>query len=103
MDGIIRVEKIVAEFDVWLDASLFPLPRMRVKVIERSRDDYLAVANLRRRDAISHEPEGISGLGNTIDESLSDLLTGFVAEARKNVPVGGFDESDFEWSAPEDF
>jgi hypothetical protein len=103
MDGIIRIDKVVAEFDVWLDATLFPIPRMRVKVLESSPSDFMSFSNLRRRDAITREPEGTVGLGCSVDESLNDLLFRFVSDVKENLPSEGFLEDDFEWSAPEDF
>lgn len=35
-DGIVRIDSVVAELEVWLDAELFPVPKMRVKVLQRS-------------------------------------------------------------------
>ncbi len=103
LDGIIRVDRVVAEYDIWLDASLFPFPKMRVKILERSEADFLAVANLRRRNTKTREPEDVAGLGSSADESLRDLLGRFVSEARQNLPPDGLVEADFEWSAPDDF
>ncbi|ADG69392.1 hypothetical protein Plim_3579 [Planctopirus limnophila DSM 3776] len=100
--GIIRLDRVVAEYDAWLDASLFPVPKMRVKVIQR-RNDFAAFTNLRRCDRVTGQPDGTAGLGDTPDEALTDLLTRFVAEAREALPPDGFVESDFVWSAPEDF
>ena len=102
MDGIRRIDRVVAELDVWLDHS-FPFARIKVKVIERGRDDFLAVANVSVRNLTSREREYISGLAGTSDDAVRDLLTRFVAGVRDNTPAGGLSEADFEWSAPEDF
>ncbi|ODA28179.1 hypothetical protein [Planctopirus hydrillae] len=100
--GITRLERIVAEYDAWLDLDLFPVSKMRVKVIQRL-NDYAAFTNLRRCNRADGQPDGTAGLGDTPDEALKDLLTRFVAEAREALPPDGFVETDFVWSAPEDF
>ena len=102
MDGIIRIDRVVAEFDVWLDATLFPFPKMKVKVLKRS-GDFIAVSNLSRRDRSTGEPDGIAGLGDTADEALADLLARFTSDVRVCLPPNGLIESDFAWSATEDF
>ena len=103
MDGIIRIDKVVAEFDAWLDPTLFPFPKMRVKVLQRSSNDFMAISNLRRRNAVTREPEGTVGLGSSVTESLDDLFKRFVSDVKENAPPGGLVEDDFEWSACEDF
>ena len=103
MDGISRIDKVAALLDVWLDAELFPFAKMKVKVLERSPGDFLAVTNLHRKDAPSGEPEYLAGLGDSIDSAASDLLKVFVSDVREHLPSQGFVEEDFEWSAPEDF
>src|SRR5262245_12201315 len=100
MDGVARIDRVVAQLEVWLDGSV-PFPKMKVKVLQR-QGDYLAVPNVAVRDLVSGEPDGIAGLGSTADEALNDLLPRFVAGVRKNTPAGGLTEGDFEWSAPED-
>lgn len=102
MDGIARIDKVMAEFEVWLDATLFPVPKMKVKVLQRS-NDFAAFSNLSRRDRSTRAPDGVAGLGSDADEAIRDLLTRFVADVREHLPDGGFVESDFVWSDPEDF
>jgi|APCry1669189241_1035207.scaffolds.fasta_scaffold38041_2 hypothetical protein len=102
LSGIARIDRVVAQFDIWLDSDLFPIPKMKTKVLRRT-DDYVAVSNLIRRDRATGFPDGIAGLGSTPDEALSDLLMRFIADARASMPPNGFIESDFSWSAAEDF
>ena len=102
MDGIIRIDKVVSELEVWLDAS-FPFAKFKVKVLERSNGDYLAVPNLARRDRVSGERDGLSGLGDDPEEAVNDLLARFVSNVRENSIGIELSEADFEWSAPEDF
>jgi len=103
MEGITRIDKVVALLDVWLDAELFPIPKMKVKVLARNTGDFLAVTNIHRRNITSREPEYLSGLGDTIDTAINDLLTRFVADIQENLPSAGLVNDDFEWSSPEDF
>jgi hypothetical protein len=101
MDGVIRIDKVVAMWEVWLDAT-FPFPKIKVNVLERSHGDFIAVPNLARRNATSGEAEFISGLRGNVEEAVSDLLLGIVSEVRERSPSSGLTAADFEWSAPED-
>jgi hypothetical protein len=102
MNGAIRIDRVVAHLEVWLDQTL-PLAKFKVKVLERSPGEFLAVPNVAVRNASSRAPEYISGLGGTVDEAVDDLLVRFVSEARQHSPIGGLTEADFEWPASEDF
>lgn len=102
MDGVIRIDKVVAVLDVWLDQT-FPFAKMKVKVLERSPGDLLAVPNVAYRNSASGSIEYTAGIGSTVEESVNDLLVRFVAEVRQYAPEGGLSDVDFEWSAPEDF
>lgn len=102
MDGVRRIDRIVAEFHVWLDDS-FPFAKMKVRVIERDPGNLLAVANVGVRNIKSREREYISGLAGTVEAAVNDLLVRFIAGVRENTPMGGLTEADFDWSAHEDF
>jgi hypothetical protein len=102
LPGIVRIDRVIAEFNVWLDAEIFPCPTMKVKVLKRS-GDYIAFSNLNLRDRLTGDPDSIAGLGDTADEALSDLLKRFVSAVRESLPEDGYAEADFEWSSPEDF
>ncbi len=102
MDGVIRIDKVVVYLEVWFDGT-FPFAKMKVKVLDRSKGDYLAVPNLAFRNPVSGAPEYTSGLGNTIEEAVDDLLVRFVSEVRSCKSGDELTDADFEWSAPEDF
>lgn len=102
MSGIVRIDKVIAELEVWLDADLFPFPKMKVKVLQRA-DDFAAFSNVSRRDRLTGAPEAIAGLGCTADEALTDLLKRFVTDVREYLPENGYGEADFAWSSSEDF
>lgn len=76
---------------------------MKVKVLELTGADFLAITNVSRRNAESGSPEWISGLGDSIDDAVNDLLTRFVADVRENSQSTKVTDADFEWSAHEDF
>jgi hypothetical protein len=102
VNGVIRIDRVVEQLEIWLDQS-FPFAKVRVKVLERSSGDFLAVPNVNVLNRTSREPEYISGLGSTVDEAVDDLLVRFVEGVREHTPINGLAESDFEWAASEDF
>ena len=102
MKGFIRINRVAASFEIWLDDT-FPFAKMKVKVIEQPNGEFFAVANLAVRNRVTRQPEGVAGLGTTIDEALEDVLKRFMSESQSHRPSNGFTENDFEWSAPEDF
>lgn len=102
MAGVIRIDRVAAYFDVWLN-SAFPFLKMKVKVTERSSSDFLAAPNVAILNISTREPEYISGLGSTVEEALGDLLHRFASGVRENTPSDGLKETDFQWSASEDF
>jgi hypothetical protein len=98
MDGIARIDTVAEYFEVWLDPELFPVPKMKVKVLDRA-NDFLAVPNLHRWNPTSGSPECLSGLGDSIQSAHEDLLKHYVADAREQRPDSGYAENDFVWSA----
>lgn len=101
MVSVKQIERIVAEFEIWVDES-FPFPKFKVKVVDRE-GDYKASPNVVVRNCSSGDPEFICGLGDSVDEALQDLLSRFIDDCRQQCPPDGFAESNFFWSACEDF
>ena len=97
-----RIDKVVAQFEVWPGETL-PFAKFKVKVLERSPTDYLAVTNVTALNHASREPEYISGLGDSAEEAVEDLLIRFMAGIREQVPAAGLSETDFVWSSYVDF
>ncbi|MDD2997749.1 MAG: hypothetical protein PHV05_01735 [Candidatus Riflebacteria bacterium] len=95
----IRIEMVVATYEVWA-VNKVPFGKFKVKILERSDGNFIAIANIRLKDALNGEPEGEAGLGNRPEEALQDVIERLLAaiESRK-----GLTDDDFEWSAPEDF
>jgi hypothetical protein len=102
MEHVTRIDRVVAEFDVWFDDSI-PFAKMKVKVLAREGGDFLAVSNLAVRNLSSRERDGIAGLGSSVQEALGDFLPRFFDLVKENTPPSGLTEADFEWSAAEDF
>lgn len=102
MDGVIRIDRVAQQLEVWLDQS-FPFAKIKVKVLGRTSGDFLAIANASILNLVSREPEYISGLGTTIDEAVHDLFVRFVEGVRQHTPRGGLTEADFEWASAQDF
>ncbi len=110
MRGIIRIDRVVANFEVWPDGQ-FPFAKFKVKILSRLEADsseslpgnFLAVPNVAIRSIIDNEADYTSGIGNTVQEALSDLLVRFIEQAQENIPANGFKDSDFVWSECEDF
>ncbi len=99
---VIRIDRIADQFEVWLDES-FPFHKLKIKVLERTSGDFLAVPNLNVLDILSHEPVYVSGLGGSVQEALDDLLTRFISDVKENTPPDGLTEAHFVSSANEDF
>jgi hypothetical protein len=102
MNDIIRIDRVVAEFDVWL-GEMFPFAKMKVKVLDRKNEGLLAIPNLHVLNKLSREPEYMCGLGDTVEEAVEDALARFTGLARQHMPETGLTIADFSWSAPEDF
>lgn len=101
--GIGRIEKEVAVFRVWLDHTLFPFPFMKVKVLRGGRGEYQANPNVLRKNRATGVPEYICGLGDSVENAMSDLFKYYLDDIRENSENGPLEEADFEWSDPRDF
>lgn len=101
--GIGRIDREVAVFHVWLDPSLFPVPKMKVRVVERDCGDYKASPNLHVKDRAKGTAEYVCGLGDSIDNAMSDFFKYYLEAIREYSKDGPLLEEDFEWSPPEEF
>jgi hypothetical protein len=100
--GAIRIDRVATVFEVWADQRL-PFAKFRVKILERSPNDFVGVADVAIRNPRTRNAEFTSGLGHTIEETLKDTLNYFFREIENNKPDRDLTEDDFVWSAPEDF
>ena len=102
MNDVFRIDQVVGVYEVWLD-DLFPFAKMKIKVLQRSDNDFLAVPNLAVRNRANRQPEFTSGLGTDPNSALEDALRSFMKEVHENRTAEAFAEDDFEWSACQDF
>jgi hypothetical protein len=96
--GAALISRVVGLFEV-CDMRGIPWTKYKIKVLERSFGEFLAVPNVCAKDA-NGAPDWIGGLGRTQSEALQDLLTQMdeVLSSRTDWQV-----EDFEWSDPQDF
>lgn len=103
IEGIARIDRISAVFEVWPEGNAVPFAKFKVKVIERAGGDFLGVPNVAVRNPATGHPEYTSGLGKTVEEALADAIKYFLKEIKQNTPAHDLSEADFVWSASEDF
>ncbi|MBS2014611.1 MAG: hypothetical protein JST00_17115 [Deltaproteobacteria bacterium] len=73
--------------------------RFKIKILERSGGDYLAVPNLFVKSE-DGAPDYISGLGQTSAAALEDLLARLIPAI---TALTSDDDGIFEWADPRDF
>lgn len=101
VDGVIKIEKVVAEFNVWSIQKL-PFPKFKVKIRENSAGGFSGSTNVAVRSLLDNEPDWTTGFGNTISESLEDTVKSFF-ETIEGIEETNLSEDDFVWSDPHDF
>lgn len=97
--GISRIEKCVAEFQVW-ELNKIPFGKFKVKVYERPNGTFAGFTNIQLKSLEDDSAESGVGFGKTISETLEDTVKYFMGmlNARDNLS-----EDDFDWSHPDDF
>ena len=93
VDGIVGIEKCVAEFQVW-ELYKTPYAKFKVRVFERETS-FVGYTNISVKDK-----ERSVGYGLSIEEALEDTLINFMEVLDQRAE---FVESDFKWSHPHDF
>ena len=101
MRFVARVERVAAQFQVWVNG--LPFPVIRVKVLEVEKRNYVAVTNVHIRELGSDDKCGTSGLGDSIESALDDLVGRYERDVKRNTPEQGLSVSDFIWSDHKDF
>jgi len=99
IDSISKIEKVVAEFNVW-SIEKIPYGKFRVKIIENTKGGYIGIPNIAVKNEVDGSPEWISGLGISIEEALADTIKYFMETISTRTNL---EEDDFEWASPEDF
>jgi hypothetical protein len=101
IEGIINIERVVAEF--YIECPVLPSRSFRIKIRETMKGRYVGYPNVAIKSS-DDTPEWSSGLGETINEALEDTLRSFMASLeRVQSDRRLLKEDDLEWSACEDF
>lgn len=97
--GLGPVSRVAAVFQIGPPLADLPFASFKAKVIERGDGSFVAVLNVARRGPDGH-PDGMAGLGDSIDEALEDALRRFAEVVRIDPPLL---DQDFAWADPEEF
>ncbi|WP_257454308.1 hypothetical protein [Archangium lipolyticum] len=98
LHGAASISRVVSIFEI-RDMRGIPWTKYKIKVLEEGAGSFLAVANVRVKNA-NGTPDGEAGLGRTEVEALQDLITRL--GERLNSRTDWRDE-DFDWTEPQDF
>jgi hypothetical protein len=99
IEGISRIEKCVAEFQVW-EIGRIPSSKFKVKIFEDQNGHFTGFTNLGIKSLLDGSPEFGVGSGKNIAEALENTVNYFVDELNKRQDLT---EEDFEWADPDDF
>jgi hypothetical protein len=99
IEGIAKIEKYVAEFDVW-ELNKTPWGKFKVKIVESSNGKYTGYTNLQLKSISDASSEGGVGFGNTIEEALEDTIRYFLCMLNEREVLN---KDDFECVDPYDF
>jgi hypothetical protein len=96
LHGAVHISRVCGVYEI-TDVLRVPDGKYKIKVLERGKNDFLALPNLCVK-SIGGTPEWTSGLGNTEAEALEDALEmlGRDLDALK----GSLQRERFEWSDP---
>ncbi|MFD1885878.1 hypothetical protein [Paenibacillus wenxiniae] len=101
IDNVIKIEKVVAEFNVWATQSL-PFPKFKIKIREMSIGGYSGSTNVAVKSILDDEPDWISGFGDSISECLEDTINSFFSTL-EGMEMDKLSEDEFVWSDVHDF
>lgn len=101
IDNVTKIEKIVAEFNVWATQNL-PFPKFKVKIRETSIGGYFGSTNVAIKSTLDNEPDWISGFGYSISECLEDTIKSFFSTL-EGIERDDLSEDKFVWSDVHDF
>jgi hypothetical protein len=103
IDGIVDIEKCVAEFNVW-ELRKTPWGKFKVKIFENANGNFTGYTNLMLRDETEdHTPYGGVGHGNDIAGALEDTVYYFMKMINERMEKGTLNEEDFEVAESYDF
>lgn len=100
VDGIAKIEKCVAEFNVW-ELNISPYAKFKIKVFEDTDSKFAGYSNLQVIDEAGNYNSAV-GYGSTLEEALNDTIRCFVSMTVWKAPEKWM-ESDFLCSDSFDF
>lgn len=96
---VASIERVVAIFEVVFRPS-FPVTRIKVKVLQRAPDSFIAFPNIAIKNLETGHPEWTSGLGDRIEDARDDAIRSFLADVEQYKGDRELSEGDFEWADP---
>ena len=72
-----KIEKCVAEYQVWLHTVL-PYGKLKVKIYENQDRTYMGITDIRIKRKFDGDFEGGVGYGKSIDEALENTIKWFI-------------------------
>ncbi|HDR6289276.1 TPA: hypothetical protein QCU33_005408 [Bacillus cereus] len=97
IDGISSIEKVKAEFIIWLIGDV-PSGKFKVRVVVDQNGRFIGYTNL--AILIDGSPNFFSDNGKSVEEALQDTVNHFMDALSEMKPSI---EKDFEWADPSDF
>jgi len=76
VDGIAKIEKCVAEFNIW-ELDISPYAKFKIKVFEDNESKFTGYSNLQVIDSVGNYNCSV-GYGNTIEEALENTIRCFI-------------------------
>jgi len=99
ISGIARIEKCVAEFQVW-ELNNTPYGKFKVKVFERADGTFAGYTNIAIKNHTDNSCEFGVGFGESISAALEDTTRYFLEILKERKALS---ENDFEWADYTDF
>jgi len=94
--GRFRVDPVVGHFDVWTHGKL-PFAQFTLKVV-KAPDHFRASPNVFVKNSVTKCIEYICGMGNSVEEAVTDAVDMFFRVTNKQEENGAtLRETDFVW------
>lgn len=98
IENVNDIKKTVAEFSYWIVGGA----AMRIKIYEHMNGSYEGLSNLMIKRKSNGQPEAVTGIGMTIDETLENTIKCFY-EMLKEDGITEFSEDDIVYMNCSDF
>lgn len=99
INGIARIEKCVAEFQVW-ELNITPYGKFKVRIYEKINGKFIGYTNIKTKNPLDGSFECGVGYGDSISLALKDTIDNFLILLKEYLPIC---EEDFEWMDSSDF